>query len=54
VELTTRGLELVDAAVQANTANERQVLARLGPKEAETLEALLRKVLGGLELPEVD
>ena len=54
VELTPRGLEVVDAAVQANISNERQVLERLVPKETETLEALLRKLLAGLELPEID
>ena len=45
---------MVDAAVQANISNERQVLERLVPKETETLEALLRKLLAGLELPEID
>ncbi len=54
VELTDRGFELVDAAVGANTGNERQVMARLDPDELATLEALLRKVLAGLELPEID
>jgi DNA-binding MarR family transcriptional regulator len=54
VELTERGLELVDAAVAANTANEQQLMARLDPGEIASLEALLRKILGGLELPEID
>ncbi len=54
VELTAHGLELVDAAVAANVASDRQLLARLDPDEVATLEALLRKILGGLELPEVD
>jgi DNA-binding MarR family transcriptional regulator len=54
VELTAQGLDLVDAAVRANVGNERQVLGRLDPKEVNRLEALLRKLLAGLELPEID
>jgi DNA-binding MarR family transcriptional regulator len=52
VELTDQGLELVDAAVAANSISDAQILARLEPEEIETLEALLRKILAGLELPE--
>ena len=52
VELTDEGREVVDAAVAANAASDRQLLERLDPHEIETLEALLRKVLAGLELPE--
>jgi DNA-binding MarR family transcriptional regulator len=54
VELTDAGRELVDAAVGANTVSERQLLARLESDEIATLEALLRKMLTGLELPEPD
>lgn len=54
VELTDRGLDLVDAAVGANTASERQLLSRLDPDEVATLETLLRKLLAGLELPEIE
>ena len=54
VELTSEGVELVDAAVGANTASEQQVLSPLDPEELAALEALLRKILAGLELPEVD
>jgi DNA-binding MarR family transcriptional regulator len=54
VELTPRGLELVDSAVVANIGNERQVLGRLDAKEVEALEALLRKLLAGMELPEIE
>jgi DNA-binding MarR family transcriptional regulator len=54
VELTDRGLELVDAAVAANAVSDQQILARLEPAEIATLEALLRKILSGLELPEID
>jgi DNA-binding MarR family transcriptional regulator len=52
VELTDEGLEVVDAAVAANTASDRQLLERLTPEEIETLEGLLRKLLAGLELPD--
>jgi DNA-binding MarR family transcriptional regulator len=54
VELTPHGLELVDAAVRANIGSEQQVIGRLAPDEAGTLEALLRKLLAGLELPEIE
>ncbi|HET7168776.1 MAG TPA: MarR family transcriptional regulator [Candidatus Limnocylindrales bacterium] len=53
VELSDRGLELVDEAVGANTASEQQILARLDPEELATLESLLRKVLATIEPPEV-
>jgi DNA-binding MarR family transcriptional regulator len=52
IELTDEGLAVVDAAVAANSASDRQLLARLDPDEITQLEALLRKVLGGLEVPE--
>ena len=52
IELTDEGLEVVDAAVAANTVSERQLLERLEPEEIAQLEAILRKLLGGLELPE--
>jgi DNA-binding MarR family transcriptional regulator len=50
IELTDAGLAIVDDAVAANTESERQLLSRLDPTELETLEALLRKLLAGLEL----
>jgi DNA-binding MarR family transcriptional regulator len=52
IELTDRGLEVVDAAVAANSISERQLLERLDPQELALLEVLLRKVLAGLELPD--
>jgi DNA-binding MarR family transcriptional regulator len=52
VELTEEGLAVVDAAVAANSASDRQLLARLDPDELVTLESLLRKLLAGLELPD--
>jgi DNA-binding MarR family transcriptional regulator len=54
VELTQRGRELVDAAIAANVASDRQLLARLTPKQAAALEELLRTVLVGLEGAELD
>jgi DNA-binding MarR family transcriptional regulator len=52
IELTPEGLEVVDAAVTANTASDRQLLQRLDPTEIAQLEGLLRKLLAGLELPD--
>jgi DNA-binding MarR family transcriptional regulator len=54
VELTDRGLEIVDQAIAANLASDRQLLAGLDRDEVQALEALLRKLLAGLELPQVD
>jgi len=51
VELTDSGLEVVDAAVAANTVSDRQLMERFDAQEIETLEGLLRKLLGGLESP---
>jgi DNA-binding MarR family transcriptional regulator len=52
VELTDQGVEVVDAAVAALAISDRQLMERLGPEEVAQFEALLRKFLGGLELPE--
>ena len=52
VELTDQGLEVVDEAVAAVTISDRQLLERLDTEEIEQLEGLLRKLIGGLELPE--
>ena len=52
IELTDQGRETVDAAVAALTASDRQLVERLDPTEFAQLEALLRKFLEGLELPE--
>jgi DNA-binding MarR family transcriptional regulator len=49
VELTEAGLEVVDAAVEANTVSDRQLLDGFDPQEIEMLESLLRKLLRGLE-----
>ncbi len=52
VELTDQGLEVVDDAVAAIAISDRQLLERLDPPEVEVLASLLRKLIGGLELPE--
>jgi DNA-binding MarR family transcriptional regulator len=52
IELTDQGRETVDAAVAALTTSDRQLVERLDPAEFAQLEALLRKFLEGLELPE--
>ena len=49
VELSGRGMELVDAAVAATAARDRDLLDALSATEARQLEALLRKVLRVLE-----
>ena len=53
IEMTDEGVEVVDAAVAALANSDRQIdgAARV-PQEAALLEVLLRKLLGGLELPE--
>jgi DNA-binding MarR family transcriptional regulator len=52
VELTDQGREVVDEAVAAVAISDRQLLERLDRQEIAQLEAILRKLLGGLELPE--
>lgn len=52
IELTDQGLEVVDAAVAANSISDRQLLERLEPQEVAQLEVLLRKLMAGLELPD--
>ncbi len=52
IELTGEGLDVVDAAVAANTVSDRQLLDRLDPQELTALEGILRKLLAGLELPD--
>jgi DNA-binding MarR family transcriptional regulator len=52
VELTDQGLEVVDAAVAAVSISDRQLLERLDAREIAQLEPILRKLMGGLELPD--
>ncbi len=49
VELTPRGLELVDQVAPAHLANEQALLAALNPAEQTQLAGLLRKLLLGFE-----
>ena len=51
VELTDSGVEIVDVAVEANSASERKLMEPFDPQELEILEVLLRKLLAGLESP---
>ena len=52
VELTDQGRDVVDEAVAAVAISDRQLVERLDSQEIAQLEAILRKLLGGLELPE--
>lgn len=52
VELTPDGRAVVDRAVPDHLANERRLLGSLTPDEQDTLAALLRKLLIGLEQAE--
>jgi DNA-binding MarR family transcriptional regulator len=52
VELTESGVDVVDAAVEALTKSDRQLLERLDADELRLFEDLLRKFLGALELPD--
>lgn len=49
VQLTPKGRELVDSAVAANTEEEQDLLAGLGPKDVEELARLLQQLLTRLE-----
>lgn len=49
IRLTRRGKELIDAALESHLANEEELLGSLSPAERRRLDALLRKLLAGLE-----
>jgi DNA-binding MarR family transcriptional regulator len=49
VELTDEGARIVDEAVTANTAGERELIAGLSSEEIDTLTALLKKLVASLE-----
>jgi DNA-binding MarR family transcriptional regulator len=49
VGLTDEGARVVDEAVTANTASERQLIAGLSSAEIETLTGLLKKLVASLE-----
>ncbi|MEW6632042.1 MAG: MarR family transcriptional regulator [Pseudomonadota bacterium] len=48
VQLTAKGLELVDESLAAHVANEHDILAGLTSIERETLADLLGKLIGSL------
>jgi len=48
VQLTEKGLALIDEAVTAHVANEHEILAGLTPTEREMLSQLLEKLIGSL------
>ncbi|WP_027054023.1 MarR family winged helix-turn-helix transcriptional regulator [Mesorhizobium erdmanii] len=48
VQLTEKGLALIDEAVTAHVANEHEILAALTPAERETLASLLEKLIGSV------
>ena len=50
VELTDEGRSVLEQAVQANTASERELVQGLEPAEARQLANLLKKMLAALEL----
>ena len=47
VQLTEKGLALIDEALTAHVANEHEILAGLSGAERETLAQLLGKLIGG-------
>ena len=48
VQLTEKGLALIDEALTAHVANEHEILAGLTPAERETLSHLLEKLIGSV------
>ncbi|MDX8467428.1 MarR family transcriptional regulator [Mesorhizobium sp. VK23B] len=48
VQLTAKGLELIDEALTAHVANEHQILNGLTREEREMLATLLKKLIGNL------
>jgi len=52
VRLTARGRRTIDAALSAHVANESRLLAGLTRQDRRSLDAVLRKLLAGLETGE--
>ncbi|GLQ82045.1 MarR family transcriptional regulator [Mesorhizobium huakuii] len=48
VQLTEKGLALIDEALTAHVANEHEILAGLSDAERETLSHLLEKLIGSV------
>ena len=49
VELTERGLTVVDTAVTDHLANEHRILSPLSERQRATLDTILRQLLSGLD-----
>jgi DNA-binding MarR family transcriptional regulator len=49
IRLTAQGRALIDEALETHLANEEQLLEHLSAAERARLDALLRKLLSGLE-----
>ena len=49
VRLTTLGRRRIDAALPVHVSNEEQILSTLSPRQRDTLDRLLRKLLSYLE-----
>ena len=50
--MTSVRIETIGTEAQPLAVNDLQLLERLEEEEVAQLEAILRKLLGGLELPE--
>lgn len=48
VQLTPRGLRLVEKLITEHVANEEKMLASLGTRDRDQLDRILRKLLAGL------
>ena len=48
VQLTEKGMALIDEALTAHVANEHEILAGLSDAERETLSRLLEKLIGSV------
>ncbi len=49
IALTEAGRDVIDATIGRHVANEERLLAALTPAEQETLNALLKKLMSGLQ-----
>lgn len=52
VQLTGKGLRLVDEIIPEHLANETKILEPLTQRERDQLDRLMRKLLAGLQQPE--
>jgi DNA-binding MarR family transcriptional regulator len=48
VQLTAKGLRLVDGLITEHVANEEEMLSSLGARDRDQLDRILRKLLAGL------